>query len=332
MALSIMFYHLSNWIIHPLDSSGPLGRLGVYGVSIFFILSGLSMAIVYNRYLTTIQSAGRFFIRRIFRIWPLFWIVCLLVVFHQRNLAHSFDPFSLVLNLTTLFGFISPTNYIPVGAWSIGNEMVYYALTPLIIAAYNHRKWAGNTIFVITLIIGLYFAFSLLDADLSIARQWNIYVNPFNNLFLYVAGIAIFYNLLDIRIKPTIINMMLILAVLLFCVMPSEGNHIVIVSGTGRVIFVILSTIIVICFYKMQPKLPKFIAISLENIGMATYGVYLIHPVIYVYFKQYLPNYPDVYNPYMLIVMVSITTVALSIIIYRTIELRFIKLGKSITS
>lgn len=67
MALSIMLYHFGPW--H--DAAHPIGRLGIYGVSIFFILSGLSMAIAYDRYICDVPSSVSFFIRRLFRIWPL---------------------------------------------------------------------------------------------------------------------------------------------------------------------------------------------------------------------------------------------------------------------
>ncbi len=57
MAIAIMFYHLTSWHITPLDSSSVLGRLGIYGVSVFFILSGLSMAVVYSNFiLITIET------------------------------------------------------------------------------------------------------------------------------------------------------------------------------------------------------------------------------------------------------------------------------------
>ena len=46
MAVSIMIYHLTGGLFFTLDSSSVLGRLGVYGVSVFFVLSGLSMAVV----------------------------------------------------------------------------------------------------------------------------------------------------------------------------------------------------------------------------------------------------------------------------------------------
>jgi exopolysaccharide production protein ExoZ len=203
MAISIMLYHFGGQ--H--DAATPLGRLGVYGVSIFFILSGLSMAIAYDLNIFDFRSSVNFFIRRLFRIWPLLWLAVALVAVPTYLIGkgpHGQDPYSfttIALNLTTLFGFVSPTEYINMGAWSIGNEMVYYAFTPILISFYHLRKSIGNTITLITVGIGLLFAFSILSPADRLEVQWAKYINPFNNLFLYCAGIAIYYNFRDLTVS-----------------------------------------------------------------------------------------------------------------------------------
>lgn len=331
MALSIMFYHLTCWVVFPVDSSDPLGRLGVYGVSIFFVLSGLSMAIVYNKYINSFRTLINFYVRRVFRIWPLLWIVCVLAILPQFFKTGYISWKLLFLNFTTLFGFIKPTAYIATGAWSIGNEMVYYALTPLIFYFYNYKKWAGNAFFIFTFCVGLFFAFFLLNSNLSLADQWALYVNPFNNLFLYVMGIAIYYNFKDIRFDPKLNNILLIVAISLFCLLPFNGNQISIVSGWGRIVFVVLSFMIVLCFYKLDIKLPNFLSNGLETFGIATYGVYLIHPIVYIY-SSYLLKKLNVNYSLLIFSIVAILTVGISIFSYRFFELRLIKIGKKITS
>lgn len=331
MALAIMFYHLTIWIIAPQDSSSVIGRLGVYGVSIFFILSGLSMAIVYNRYIKSIISSVRFFIRRIFRIWPLMWIVCVMAVMPAFLKTGTLDWYLMFINLTTLFGFLEPAAYIATGAWSIGNEMVYYAITPLIIILYNYKKWAGNLFFVCSVAVGLYFAFGLLDPSISVSNQWKLYVNPFNNFFLYVMGFAIFYNFRDKEINQTYNLAILVLSILLFCFLPFEGNQITIVSGIGRIVFVSISFIIVLCFYKMKITLPDIISNSLETFGIATYGVYLLHPVIYKY-EKFIFKAIGLNNLTLLYISVVVSTVILSVISYKYFELKMIGIGKCLTT
>ena len=87
------------------------------------------------------------------------------------------------MNFTTLFGFIAPNMYVMVGGWSIGNEMVYYFFTPFILYTYNKNLVYGNILFLISFIIGLFYSFFLLNNYQSIADGWNIYINPFSNLF-----------------------------------------------------------------------------------------------------------------------------------------------------
>ncbi len=333
MALSIMFYHLIYWIFFPLDASNPLGRLGIYGVSIFFILSGLSMAIVYNNYIDSFQKSISFFLRRIFRIWPLLWIVCILVIAPEILKTGNCNWNLLFLNLTTLFGFISPTSYIPTGAWSIGNEMVYYALTPLILFLYNYKKWLGNAFFILCLSLGLLFSFYLLDPNVSLLnpKQWAIYVNPFNNLFLYVMGIAIYYNFKNTNISTNLNLLLLVIAISLFCLLPFKGNQISIITGIGRIVFIILSFIIVLCFYKLNIRLPKTLNKTLETFGIATYGIYLIHPVVYLYANRLLEKI-HLKNDLLLFSTIVIITVLGAIFSYRFFELPLIKIGKKLTS
>ncbi|WP_447505644.1 acyltransferase family protein [Acinetobacter pittii] len=79
MAFSIMIYHLISWeVFHP-QSGNILGNFGIYGVSIFFVLSGLSMGIVYNNYIKNFHTSIVFFIRRLFRLLPLLWIAIAIV-------------------------------------------------------------------------------------------------------------------------------------------------------------------------------------------------------------------------------------------------------------
>ncbi|MDW8849268.1 acyltransferase [Flavobacterium sp. MMLR14_040] len=326
MALSIMFYHLKGWEGVHLNSHNFLGRLGVYGVSIFFILSGLSMAIVYNSYIKNIRTALNFIVRRIFRIWPMLWLVSFYLFFQQIFSGNAYSYKMLIINLTTVFGFIRPSAYMATGAWSIGNEMVYYVLTPLILFFYNYKKVAGNLFFLFCLLIGFVFAFYILKPVHSLSNQWNMYINPFNNLFLYVSGIAIYYNFEKIDFNPKIINSILLLSLLLFCFLPFTGDQIVIVTGIGRIIFVLFSILIVFCFYKLKINLPFFLSKPLELLGVSTYGVYIIHPLVYFFLKDQLNIKLG------LLVLVPLVTILFSILLYNFFELKFINMGKKLTS
>lgn len=319
MALSIMFYHL----IGNSDASTVFGRLGVYGVSIFFILSGLSMAIAYEVYVKDFKTSCTFMIRRLFRILPLLWITIILVVIAGEQ---KFTFNQLFLNFTTLFSVLKPDAYINQGAWSIGNEMVYYLFTPVIILLYNKKKWLGNLFTAITILIGLGFAFYFLSPSQELGSQWKTYIIPFNNMFLYCCGVAMYYNLKDLKIKNIWAIMIGVVSTGLFVFIPVRGNQINLVTGVNRIIFTIIALGIVFAFYKIDLKLAKLIRIPLEQFGIATYGIYLLHPVVNMYTKMFISN-----NMIRVGIVIVMTTV-LALLSFNFYEKPLMKLGKQWTS
>lgn len=333
MAISIMLYHLTGNLFFKLNSSTLLGRLGVYGVSIFFILSGLSMALVYSKYINNIKTSVYFFIRRIFRIWPLLWMSIALIVIPSFLLMRgNYSVLLVISNLTTIFGFVKPEAYINTGAWSIGNEMVYYSLTPLVIIFYNKKKILGDVITLISFIIFCYFSFYLLNANNTLASQWTIYINPFNNLFLYIAGIAIYYNLKGKKINQLFNLLLLISAILLMTFYNVAGDQINIATGVNRLIFALLSLVIVISFYKFEylTRIPKFIRNVFETFGIATYGVYLLHPIVLLYLSVLLHKLGVYNNIIQFFFAIAITSIV-AILSFNLVEKRIIKIGKRLT-
>lgn len=332
MAIAIMFYHLTYWHIFPLDSSQFLGRLGIYGVSVFFILSGLSMAVVYSKFIVDKRTIFVFYIRRIFRIWPLLWLaVALVTIPSLLILGQEISLTKVLLNLTTLFGFFSPSSYINTGAWSIGNEMFYYALTPIFLISYENSKTKGNVLLTLSFITAVVFAFFLLDSTKPLSDQWQTYINPLNNIFLYVAGIAIYYKFKDFEIKTTLVAALFGLSIAIFLFYPVTGDAIAIVTGVNRVVFLLTSVILVITFYKFSHSylIPKSIRHSLEQLGLATYGIYLLHPIVnqyavYIFDKTRLSPPPEI-----LFAVVVIFTIFLAIVSFHIFEKRIMKYGKN---
>lgn len=333
MAVVIMFYHLTYWHFYPLDSSFFLGRFGVYGVSVFFVLSGLSMAIVYSGIMVGKASVSSFYIKRIFRIWPLLWACILLATIPIIARGDEVSVVKLLLNFTTLFGFISPGDYINTGAWSIGNEMVYYAFTPIILIIFEKNRTHGNILLLLTFIIALVFAFVLLNSQGTLTEQWGTYINPFNNIFLYVGGIAIFYNLKNVQLRPAIILLLFCASVATFAFFPVDGDKIAIVTGVNRIVFLAASVALVISFFKFNryDLVPKSIQFPLEQFGIATYGVYLLHPIVNSY-AAFLLDKTGPHSPTILFAIVVIITIIFAIISFHLFEKRMMKIGKLIAS
>lgn len=332
MALSILLFHLGlfGYLDGPHDASTVLGKLGIYGVSIFFILSGLSMAIAYDKFVCDFRSSVMFLIRRLFRIWPLLWLAIALVAIPAFFDGKPYSIAMLGINATTLFGFTFPHLYINMGAWSIGNEMVYYALTPLLIAAYRRSTWLGNAITVATMLIGVIFAFHILTPSENLDVQWRTYINPFNNLFLYCLGLAIYYNFKDLHVARRWHWPMLVTAITLLFIYPSSGDQIAIVTGFNRLALSAISVLIVLAFYKFPPALHPTLSKPLEQVGIATYGVYLLHPIV-INWTHKAFEAADFEAPYLFAAVVIAFTIGFSLLTFKYLELPLIKMGKRIT-
>ena len=74
-ALGIMFYHYMKWLYVYDGANSFIGKLSVYGVEIFYILSGITLYYVYNNTLDLkIESLKTYISKRFFRIFPLIWL------------------------------------------------------------------------------------------------------------------------------------------------------------------------------------------------------------------------------------------------------------------
>lgn len=332
MAISIMVYHLTGLLFISTDSSSLLGRLGIYAVSIFFIISGLSMALVYSRFISNSATSLSFFIRRIFRIWPLLWVCILSITIPKVVSRESINYLQIIANMTTLFGFTKPEFYMNAGAWSIGNEMVYYALTPTILIIYNHNKILGDVMTIVSLVITCYFAFFLLNGTDNLSNQWTTYINPFNNIFLYLAGISIYYNLKNVKFKAWISPILFLSGILFFIFYPATGDQIRIVTGVNRLLFLFVSVLIVVAFYKftLYQNIHKIIRYPLEQFGISTYGVYLLHPIVAMYLTRILYSL-GIYNPIIIFVAAFIITIFLALLSFNIFENKLIAIGKRVS-
>lgn len=189
-AIAVIFYHVELFkngdnITSLLDSiyfSYFIKRLGVIAVYLFFVLSGFLIT-----YLLLIEKEKantilfkNFYFRRIYRIWPLYYVVLfigfIIIPFLTNNfkifentpyffsLISSTENYSLKSILLYLFFLpnvaLTHFNIILVGcsqAWSVGVEEQFYILWPLIIFVFNKKRMR----FFFTLLLILFISLNL---------------------------------------------------------------------------------------------------------------------------------------------------------------------------
>lgn len=221
MALAIMLYHHFSWayVNESFESDSTLWLIGIYGVSVFYVISGLALYIVYKNKLQ-LSSTPSFFIKRVFRILPL---LCLSILLNMYLFDLSPVFRKVFLNMTGLFGFFDHAAYITSGSWSIGNEIVFYTVFPILIFPRKINKYAIEIIFIITLLIASCLAFNTLNNKESLSNVWPDYINPFNQLFLFIGG-AFIGKYLSGKKNNRVSLIMLIIAILTIYLYKVSGN------------------------------------------------------------------------------------------------------------
>lgn len=133
-ALAVATYHLLVW-----QDVAALHTFGSYGVYLFFVLSGASLAYTYaDRIGQGSFSLRRFLWVRYLRLAPLY-LLLMLVVLPWKLLKEGPGAALLekiALNATFLFGFFDPAvQAMLVGGWSLGIEAIFYLLFPVMVLA-----------------------------------------------------------------------------------------------------------------------------------------------------------------------------------------------------
>ena len=325
-AFGIMIYHYLSWTLGNYSSDTFMGRFGIYSVSIFYILSGLTLHYVYyNNMKPSRRDLVSFFKKRVFRIFPLLWLVTIIAIILSRKIP---DLTNLFLNLSGLFGFISWDTYFSTGVWSIGNELVFYVFFPFFILFI--KKFKPLMVLLGTIIFGLYFyfAFVKLNPNLTLTEQWKDYINPLNQVFLFLGGFLIGLLLHKHELKNLTIIIMLIIGLAVFTFYPVYGDRINLVTGANRMIFTTCCFLICICFYKLTFSFPKLLHKPLVLLGEASYSIYLLHPIIYDFIWKLRDH--TFYFPESIRLILSIfITLIMSYFVYFYFEKYFMRLGRT---
>jgi peptidoglycan/LPS O-acetylase OafA/YrhL len=158
-ALMIVLHHL---VLLPSPNLALPAGLGVIkdwfgmGVPLFYALSGFVLAHGYLGRLGSSESVRRFYVRRLFRIAPLFYFMLVVWLLASQWKWGSFRSSlsDIFLNVLFVFGLVPGKHESIVWAgWSIGVEMLFYAVFPLIAAVVATRT-AGVLAWIVAVFVG----------------------------------------------------------------------------------------------------------------------------------------------------------------------------------
>jgi len=149
----------------------PLKSFGHEGVNLFFTLSGFLVGgLLLKQYAQEGRiDAGRFIVRRIFKIWPAYYA---LIIFHVIVGRHPADTF-LVQNLTHMQNYFGSS---VAQTWSLAVEEHFYLFLPLLLIVFARWQTRINTI--LTVLAGICVA-------VLIARSIAVYNGDLQGTFFY---------------------------------------------------------------------------------------------------------------------------------------------------
>ncbi|ESU20187.1 hypothetical protein FEDK69T_30390 [Flavobacterium enshiense DK69] len=271
-----------------------VGIIGKLGVVLFFVLSGFLITYLLLAEECSFKniSIRKFYIRRMLRIWPLYFLIIILAFFilpnidlftlpgYEKEVIYSnlllklllyaiFFP-NIVLSLLGVVPYASHT-------WSIGTEEQFYLVWPIILKYFKKHR-----IILMLIIIVFYLVFAkLLSTHYSDILPYKSVIRPFWSSFnidcMAIGGIyAILLFQKSKLLKLLQNNITFYLTIILVTFLVLKGVHIPYIHYE---FYSILFGIIILNFATNDK-----IKISLENnilsyLGNISYGLYMYHPI-----------------------------------------------------
>jgi len=141
--LLVILVHTSQFIAGLPDVAVLLADNGRFGVQLFFLTSALTMGLSWTDRAGEPEASKAFLIRRLCRIAPMYWLG--IAIYFSINLGFglltgdlskfnaAYQPLPILLNVLFLHGlWPEGNNTVVPGGWSIGCEMLFYLLVPLL--------------------------------------------------------------------------------------------------------------------------------------------------------------------------------------------------------
>ena len=345
--LMVMMSHSA----HPFFGDVPRTGItysGNYGVMLFFIASSFTLFSSYRkRKLIDGQDTTRFFfIRRIFRIAPLYWLACLAYIvygtyFHSIWLPPTpFDYTNILANVFFINGlYLSAINYIPPGGWTIGDEMLFYLITPFLFLFIKNLRQA--CILVISTVIASiavqlivhYIIANYTSHPWVIHRDWVFYFWLPNQFPVFCSGILLLYFIEKNSIKYQEWMLVTIMAIFFLLSIVQFDLKFPYFLIQPEYIY----TAVLFCFAWCISKTRVNMMIKpINKLGTVSFSAYLIHPVL-VELGLWLTSRAsgiielNEHVNFMVVFLFTIfTTYVLSKWTYKHIEKRGIRLGEQL--
>jgi peptidoglycan/LPS O-acetylase OafA/YrhL len=334
--LMVIAVHASQTFPDLPKSLSTILNQGARGVQLFFVTSALTLSM---SWVSRKESAPAFYLRRFFRIAPMFWLAIPFFVWLNGTGPSLYAPDGIGIRhiaMTAMFvhGFWPDTitSVVP-GGWSVADEVIFYALFPVMVPALLQASWRSLImVMVVAIVLGaqvsrLFDVFSyLLPASAQgVAGEYFSLWFP-RQLPCFIFGVALFkFSAEQHRVSETLARCVCVLAIALIFVFPFlEGIKYMLPLGLATSYGIAFS---LFAFSLMYWRTSPLIGKTVVWIGKISYSAYFVHFAVLHYLPPPRPTGVSFIDFAATYAVVVVSTVAISSITYLFIEMPMIRLG-----
>ncbi|MFT6045075.1 MAG: peptidoglycan/LPS O-acetylase OafA/YrhL [Arenicella sp.] len=320
-----------------------------FGVPLFYMVSAFGLLLGYHNNLNTQADYKSYYLRRFFRIAPLFYFM---IAAYIPYLWFSYDGYlvpisNIISSLLFIFNLIpSHVEGFVWASWSIGVEMVFYALLPLIIFFVRNLKTAS-----LFLLITLFIKYHWLQSFKDVTK--NPVVASFENysflghihyfamgIFAYFAWNSIRSRKLSMRVTGLVLTLLGLIGLISLMLYPAKAMLIIVKVSNNNISAFIYQISMALCFITVVIGLclhPTKILVNRLSctLGKSSFSLYLWHPLIIVtlmkigFYDLVYATTNDLFIAWTVSAVLTITVIAIiANISYRLIEVPGMKLSK----
>ena len=280
-----------------------LTNYGQLGVQLFFVASAYTLCLSSEKRQNERNHNLKYAIRRYFRIAPAYYIAILIyfiirvlfdkIVTGTYVIPEQYNFINIFSNVSFFHGFYEPgNNTIVPGGWSIGTEMAFYAIFPILFKIAKNSIWSiKNIIFfaVIGIFVCYFILLMLCFNGIVVTKNYFLYFSLINQLPVFLIGISYFFFREKLKL---------------------DWNH-----QFDFIFFLLLTGLSLFAFYmKLNFIFPTIAALSfvflievykkydflntrlLMKIGKVSFSMYLLHFIFAFYLTPFLSSKIDVGN------------------------------------
>tara|TARA_B100000787_G_C16185417_1_gene294361 strand:+ start:259 stop:2160 length:1902 start_codon:yes stop_codon:yes gene_type:complete len=295
--ISVVIYHANIYFDNFRFLSG-----GYLGVDIFFVVSGylITSIIVKEINFNNKFNVLNFLESRSRRIFPvllislifflpigyLLLLPSLLIEFSQSQIFSTFFLSNIYFYFSDqLYGSTSSFYKPFLHTWSLGVEIQYYIIFPLLILVYlKFFKKLRSSFFIIFIIISL--TLSIYLADLGVDRleysYFNFYLLPSRIWEIFIGALAVFYNIkISERKRSSLSFLSVLLIVLSLLFFKDTTKH-----PSAITLIPVFSTFALIILASEKNFITKILSFKIfVYVGLISYSLYIWHYPIFSFFR-----------------------------------------------